>query len=113
MKKISVLEKPAATLVNDCTIPELLTTPSPEKVNEGPDTSAMENEYALAPGSKIMRSTSSTGPAVTWVRFEIPKVAMSSGPLGTVVGVQLVAVLQSPLVGFRFQVALPPTAQIG
>ena len=35
------------------------------------------------------------------------KVATSSGPSGTVAGVQFVAVFQSALVGLRFQVALP------
>jgi hypothetical protein len=39
--------------------------------------------------------------------LDAPNVAVSLGPFGTVAGVQLVAVLQSPLVGFRFQVALP------
>jgi hypothetical protein len=42
--------------------------------------------------------------------FDISKVAMSSGPLGTVAGVQLAAVFQSPLAGLRFQVALPAWA---
>jgi len=32
---------------------------------------------------------------------------MSAGPFGTVAGVQFAAVFQSPLVGLRFQVALP------
>ena len=41
------------------------------------------------------------------VVLETPKVAVSLGPLGMVAGVQLVAVFQSPLVGLRFQVALP------
>src|SRR5262245_29323618 len=39
--------------------------------------------------------------------LERPKVAVSDGPFGTVCGVQLAAVFQSPLVGLRFQVALP------
>jgi hypothetical protein len=32
---------------------------------------------------------------------------MSAVPFGTVLGIQLVAVFQSPLAGLRFQVALP------
>ena len=39
--------------------------------------------------------------------FETSKVAVSFDPLGTVAGVQLAAVFQSPLAGLRFQVALP------
>jgi hypothetical protein len=34
-------------------------------------------------------------------------VAVSAGSFGTVAGVQFAAVFQSPLVGLRFQVALP------
>src|SRR6266446_6797011 len=44
---------------------------------------------------------------VTSVTLETPKVAMSSVPLGTVLGIQLVAVFQSPVVGSRSQVASP------
>lgn len=36
------------------------------------------------------------------------KVATSLKPLGTVIGIQLVAVFQCPVGGLRFQVALPP-----
>jgi len=39
------------------------------------------------------------------VVFDAPNVAV---PVGTVAGVQLAAVFQSPLVGFRSLVALPP-----
>jgi len=39
--------------------------------------------------------------------FETPKVAVSEGPLGTVAGVQLVAIFQLPLVALVFHVALP------
>jgi hypothetical protein len=42
------------------------------------------------------------------VIVEMLKVAVSKGPLGTVAGVQLAAVFQSPLTGFALQVALPP-----
>jgi hypothetical protein len=43
----------------------------------------------------------------TLVVFEGPKVAVSVMPLGTVAGVQLLAVFQSLDAGFNFQVALP------
>src|SRR6266496_2327770 len=41
------------------------------------------------------------------VRLEDANVAVSNGPLGTVLGVQLAAVNHSPLAGLCFQVALP------
>src|SRR5207247_9347343 len=41
------------------------------------------------------------------VTFEAPKVAMSDDAFGTVLGTQLAAVFQSPLVGLVAQVALP------
>src|SRR5437660_477282 len=46
----------------------------------------------------------------TLVVFDRSNVAISAGPLGTVSGVQFVAVFQSPLVGLRFHVALPAKA---
>jgi len=39
--------------------------------------------------------------------LEGEKVATSAGPLGTVIGVQLLAVFQSPEVGLTSHVALP------
>ncbi len=39
--------------------------------------------------------------------MEVANVAVSAGPLGTVAGVQLLAMVQPPLAGFAFQVALP------
>lgn len=38
--------------------------------------------------------------------LEMPNVAVSSGPLGKVVGVQLVTVSHKRVIGLRFQVAL-------
>ena len=64
----------------------------------------------LAPGLKKRPFTSTLTEREIAVVFEIAKVAVSDGPLGTVAGVQLVAVFQSPLVGLRFQLALPATA---
>ena len=43
----------------------------------------------------------------TLVVFETANVAISAGPLGTVIGVQLAAVFQSPEPGLRSHVALP------
>ena len=41
------------------------------------------------------------------VTSDIPRVATSPGPFGTVLGIQLTAVFQSPVEGFALQVALP------
>ena len=65
---------------------------------------------ALAPGLKTMLFTSIEAVIETSVLLETPKVAISFGPFGTVAGVQFAAVFQSPLVGLRFQVALPAWA---
>jgi hypothetical protein len=54
-----------------------------------------------------MLSTSVSVERATAVVLETSKVAVSSRPFGTVLGDQFVAVFQSPLVGLRFQVALP------
>jgi hypothetical protein len=59
---------------------------------------------------KTMPFTSMSSESETSVVLELAKLAVSPGPLGTVAGVQLAAVFQSPLVGLRFQVALPPNA---
>jgi hypothetical protein len=54
-----------------------------------------------------MPSTTVFAERETLVVFESVNVAVSAGPLGTVAGVQFVAVFQSPLPGFKFHVALP------
>jgi hypothetical protein len=46
----------------------------------------------------------------TSVTCEEAKVAVSVDPLGTVAGVQLAAVFESPLLGCRFHIALPAFA---
>ena len=64
----------------------------------------------LAPASKTMLFTSVFGLSEMLVVVETSKVAVSNGPLGTLFGVQLAGVFQSPEVGLRFQVALPAWA---
>ena len=64
----------------------------------------------LAPGLKMISARSITPDCEMAVMFETAKVAVSDGSLGTVLGVQFVAVFQSPVVGLRFQVALPALA---
>jgi hypothetical protein len=65
---------------------------------------------ALAPGLKTMLLTSVGAESETAVILEAEKVATSDAPLGTVLGLQLVAVFQSLLAGFPFHVALPAWA---
>jgi hypothetical protein len=62
---------------------------------------------ALAPALNTMPFTSVKAEMETPVLLEEANVAVSVGPLGTVAGVQLPAVFQSPVVGLAFQVALP------
>ncbi len=64
---------------------------------------------ALAPALKAMLFTVAPEVVIPVV-FETSKVAISDGPFGTVAGVQLAAVLQALVAGFRFQVALPARA---
>ncbi len=54
----------------------------------------------------MMPLTSVSAEIETLVIFEKANVAISAGPLGTVVGVQFSAVFQSADVGFRFHWAL-------
>src|SRR6266699_3860834 len=61
---------------------------------------------ASAPTSKTMPSNCTNARIETSVTPEEANVAVSEGPFGTVAGVQLVAVVQSPLVGLRLHVAL-------
>ena len=68
---------------------------------------------ALAPAAKTIESSCTVSTTSTLAWLDMPKVATSSGPLGTVGGVQLAAVFQSLLVGLRFQVALSARASFG
>jgi hypothetical protein len=61
---------------------------------------------ALALASKMMLSTVVILEVETSVVWEKPNVAVSAGPLGTPIGVQLAAVFQSPETGSRSHWAL-------
>jgi hypothetical protein len=61
----------------------------------------------LAPGLNTMPLTSVAASGATNLTLEVAKVAVSSGPLGAVAGVQLLPVFQFTVAGFAFQVALP------
>ena len=58
-------------------------------------------------GLEIISATSIDVTNEMMLILETPKVAVSSGPFGNVVGVQLLGLIQSSSTGFRFQVALP------
>ena len=58
----------------------------------------------VAAAAKVMPLTSVFAEMDTLVVFERGNVAVSTDPLGTVVGVQFVAVFQSPELGLRFHV---------
>ena len=78
-------------------------TPLMANVSEGPAVIVK----ALAPGLNWIPLTS-VGPEMEMpVVLETANWAVSAGPFGTVAGVQLAAVFQSPLAGLRFHVALP------
>ena len=61
---------------------------------------------ALALKTRLSRLTM-TLLLMTSVTFDVPNVATSDVPFGTVFGLQFAAVFQSPLVGLVAQVALP------
>ena len=89
-------------------IPELFVIPAPLIVREFVGVELTTKP--LAPELKTIPLTSLAVESETLVMLETPKVAVSLGPSGTLFGVQLRAVFQSPLVGLRFQVALPAKA---
>ena len=88
-----------------CILPELFVIPVPLIVKLEPGLGLIVN--ALAPALKMIPFTSAVAESEIAVMLEAAKVARSAGALGTVAGVQFAAVFQSPLVGLRFQVALP------
>jgi hypothetical protein len=90
---------------NFCVNPELFVIPTPLIVSAFSGVDVIE--YAFAPGLKVISFTSTSAERERVLFPEAAKLAVSVGPFGTVAGVQLVAVFQSPLVGLRFQVALP------
>src|SRR5205814_168642 len=87
--------RPSSVMTKLCLIPELLTKPVPLTVRTkaGP----VLRVKALASGLNVIPATSIESERETSVVFDTPKVATSDGPFGTVFGVQLLAVLQSPV----------------
>jgi hypothetical protein len=66
----------------------------------------------LAPEVKVIPSTVVSAEMETFVMFDMPNVAVSVVPFGTVVGVQFAGVFQSPELGLRSHVALPARAEL-
>src|SRR6476661_2149777 len=62
---------------------------------------------ALAPELKMIWATSVSAESETAVVLDVPNVATSAEPFGTVFGVQLPALFHLSVVGFKFHVALP------
>jgi hypothetical protein len=87
-----------------CVVPELFAIPVPLMVSVLWLAVIVKE---LAPGAKVMPSTVVFAEREIALVFEVAKVAVSADPLGTVAGIQFVAVFQSPEVGLRSHVALP------
>src|SRR5207248_7623241 len=79
--------------------------PVPLMVRGAPTSLVMVKADPPALNTIELTSVGSVG--VMFLRCEVAKVAVSAGPFGTVAGVQFAALLQLPLIGLKFQVALP------
>src|SRR4029077_20748886 len=66
--------------------------------------------YAEAAGVNVTPLTSVFSEIERAVVLDKSKKAVSDGPFGTVVGIQLAPVFQSPEPGLRAHIALPPLA---
>ena len=88
-----------------CVVPELFVMPTPLMVSAKKGLAVIVK--LLAPGAKVIPSTIVFAEIEMAVVFETANVAVSADPLGTVAGVQFVAVFQSPELGLRSHVALP------
>ena len=95
----------SAVVTKFCVTPELFAVPAPLTVNVNVGPTVIVN--ALAPALNTMPFTSVLAERETPVVLDKANVAVSDGPLGGPPAVQLIAVFQSPELGFFFQVALP------
>ena len=108
-KEIDPLPPPPLTAVTKFwEIPELLVMPVPLMVSVNVGLAVIVK--ALPDGLKTMLFTSVLAESETPVIVDRPKVAVSAELLGTVAGVQLAAVFQSPVPGAVSHVALPAKA---
>jgi hypothetical protein len=104
------MPKPEGAATKFCVVPELLMIPVALKVSFKPEVAVIVKLFA--PGAKVIPSTVVFAETETSVVFERPNVAVPDDPLGTVAGVQFVAVFQSPEPGLRSHVALPARAEL-
>src|ERR1700680_1990922 len=105
----TILPRPAnaPTAVTKCCVtPELFVMPTPLMVKTNAGLAVIVK--LLASGLNTIVFTWVLAERETPVQFERANVAVLAAPLGTVAGVQFVAVFQSALPGLRFHVALPP-----
>jgi hypothetical protein len=98
-------------VVNCWTTPELFVMPTPLSVSVTAGLAAMKKEVGCGSELNTISLTSVSAEIETWAIEDEPNVAMSAGPLGTVIGDQLAAVFQSPLTGVVSQVLLPAKAE--
>src|SRR5439155_12468578 len=106
VKTISPNSPFAPTVVMKCCVlPELFVMPVPLILSVKGALAVMVYGFVAA-AVKVMPLTSVFAEIETLVVFDRANVAMSAGPLGTPIGVQLAAVFQSPEVGLRFHCAL-------
>src|ERR1700736_458284 len=105
------LPAPFTAITKFWVIPELLVMPVPLRVSTTVGLTVIVK--ALAPALKVMPFTSVSAESETPVVAEVKNVAMSAAPLGTVAGVQLPAVFQSPVAGAGSHMALPAKAGEG
>jgi hypothetical protein len=85
-------------------IAELFVMPTPLMVNEK---KGLVIVNALAPGLNTMPLTSVGAAMMGRLLLEVAKVAVSAGPLGGPLAIQLAALFQFVSTGVAFQVALP------
>jgi len=90
--------------------PELFVMPTPLMVNVKPGLAVMVKGLRRAFESNTIPLTSVFSEIERSVVLDKSKKAVSDGPFGTVVGIQLAPVFQSPEPGLRAHIALPPWA---
>ena len=104
---LNTLPIPGAA-IKFCVTPELFVMPTPLMLSAKSELAVIVK--LLAPGAKVIPSTVVFAEIEMAVVFETANVAVSADPLGTVAGVQFVAVFQSPEPGLRSHIALPARA---
>ena len=94
-----------------CVVPELFVMPTPLMVSAKKGLAVIVK--LLAPGAKVIPSTIVFAVTETAVVFEAANVAVSADPLGTVAGVQFVAVFQSPELRVKVPCRAASSSKVG